>query len=452
MAKTDDDYDDRYLVTIKKNYSYLRRIPAAVARLDPRTRFIKQSLKTRDIAVARLKRDLLEKADDEQWAAMLTGNDPDAGRKRYLAMTKRAEAMGLRYKTVHDILAQDHAEALSRVEVVLDARTAANDVVAALGLEERPSVTWSQAYKIFVDEIAPGDIAKKSDNQKRQWLKVKQRAVNNFIKLVGDKPIASITRDDALVVHSYWNKRIYPKAGEPTASPNSGNRDIGNMRSIFERYHEYIGERDRSNPFHKLGFDEVEMTRPPFPTDWLLAKFLQPGRLANLNEEARGIFLALIETGARPSELANLLPNQIRLNDEVPHITIKARNGREIKTENSERDIPLVGVALEVFRKHPKGFPRYIDKEDHLSNTINKFLKENDLLPEPPEEGLPYSVYSIRHSFEDRMQEADVGDDMRRAMMGHDFNRSKYGTKGGLLTAKLREHRKIELPFDQAVV
>jgi hypothetical protein len=33
-----------------------------------------------------------------------------------------------------------------------------------------------------------------------------------------------------------------------------------------------------------------------------------------------------------------------------------------MKTDDSRRDIPLVGVALKVMRKHPEGFPRYRDK------------------------------------------------------------------------------------------
>jgi hypothetical protein len=30
-----------------------------------------------------------------------------------------------------------------------------------------------------------------------------------------------------------------------------------------------------------------------------------------------------------------------------------------MKTDDSRRDIPLVGVALKVMRKHPDGFPRH---------------------------------------------------------------------------------------------
>jgi hypothetical protein len=43
-----------------------------------------------------------------------------------------------------------------------------------------------------------------------------------------------------------------------------------------------------------------------------------------------------------------------------------------MKTDDSRRDIPLVGVALKVMRKHPDGFLRYRDKADSLSALVNK--------------------------------------------------------------------------------
>lgn len=72
--------------------------------------------------------------------------------------------------------------------------------------------------------------------------------------------------------------------------------------------------------------------------------------------QARLIVYALIETGCRPSEIANLLPEDIRLGDAVPHIRIRPRKGREIKTQTSIREIPLVGVSLEAM-KRAKRFP-----------------------------------------------------------------------------------------------
>jgi integrase len=110
------------------------------------------------------------------------------------------------------------------------------------------------------------------------------------------------------------------------------------------------------------------------------------------------------------------------------------------------RSIPLVGVSLAVFQKHKKGFPRYKDKGTHLSNTINKFLRENDLL-----ETDRHSAYGLRHSFEDRMKDAGVSDDLRRELMGHAVDRPKYG-KGYTLAVKQAALLKMTLPFDRKAV
>jgi len=110
------------------------------------------------------------------------------------------------------------------------------------------------------------------------------------------------------------------------------------------------------------------------------------------------------ETGARPGELCNLREDYIHLSAEVPYIRIEPRDDpqdpREIKTHSSICQIPLVGVALEVFRKHHKGFPRYRDNETTLSATLNRFMRDKELWPSEKA-----TVYSIRHGFEDRMKE-----------------------------------------------
>src|SRR5690606_26400145 len=153
-----------------------------------------------------------------------------------------------------------------------------------------------------------------------------------------------------------------------THSASSGNRDIGNMRQLFRMYHAHIGQGDKANPFDGLAFaQKLKPSRPPFPVVWVKKEFLGSEKLLGLNQQARGIVLMMIETGCRPSELANLSASTIHLNGPVPYIDIEPRldpdDPREIKTASSVRQIPLVGVALEVARAWPKGFPKYWNKE-----------------------------------------------------------------------------------------
>ena len=237
----------------------------------------------------------------------------------------------------------------------------------------------------------------------------------------------------------------------PTHTPSSGNRDISTMRTLYGAYFKYNGQRDRPNPFAGFNFEErgPKRKRPPFPTEHITGVIMKPGALAGMNEEARGILLASIETGSRPSEIANLMPGDIRLDSPVPHIIIQPRhdpdNPREVKTDTSERTIPLIGISLEVFKKFPNGFPRYRDNEEAASAAINKYLRENELMPTGK-----HTLYGFRHSLEDRMKLAGLGDDVRRMLLGHKVNREAYGTDP--LEWKQGELLKIALPFDPAIV
>jgi integrase len=226
---------------------------------------------------------------------------------------------------------------------------------------------------------------------------------------------------------------------------------MGNLRTLYSEYFAFMGDKERKNPFDGLSFSEKKKRkRPPFPVQWMKDEILVPGKLATMNDQARAILLILVETGARMGEIANLNSATIDIASNVPHIKIEPRHDpddpREIKTQSSIRTIPLIGMALEALRRHPNGFPRYKDKETVLSNTLNKFFRDNNLFPTDK-----HTIYSFRHSFEDRMKEAGLDHELRRMLMGHVIDRPDYGI-GGAMEWRLRELMKIALKFDKAIV
>lgn len=443
---------DRYLTKRQGNFHYKRRVPVTIAHLDERAPHVRTSLKTDDRGLARRKRDLLEAADDALWASLITKGVTDPARRRYEAAVKRVEALDF---TFHGAGYFEQPEAfddlVDRLRHVLATGQQDQIMEPLLGAIEVPKMTVSKAFELYCDEIVADELVNKSQVQKDQWKKVKKRAISNFIKLVEDKPMEEITIDDAKKIYRHWLARIAPKEGKATAGASSGNRDLGNMRVLYEAYFKHMGDARRPNPFEGLGFSlKKKRSRPPIPTDWIRDTVLKPGNLATLNEEARGILLILIETGARPSEICNLEPHAIRLSNKVPHLSIEPRedpdNPREIKTESSRRMVPLVGVALEAAQRHKAGFPLYRNRENDLSATLNKYLRSNSLLPTKS-----HTVYSFRHSFEDRMKEGGLDDELRRLLMGHTVDRPKYGS-GGSLDWRRRELMKIVLPFDPSIV
>lgn len=246
---------DRFLFLRSGNYYYRRRVLGQVAHLDERSPTIRISLKTDDLALARAKRDLMEEADNILWSSMILEQPRDPARARYEAAMRRVEALGLTYRSAQALASQSTLdEIISRLESVVASKMPQEMAQSVVGGIPTPAVTVSKAFEIYCDEIVPAELVNKSAVQKAQWKKVKQRAVNNFISLISDKAMTEITRDDAMKLYRHWLARIAPKEGAPTHSANSGNRDIGNMRVLYDAYFTYIGEDSRPNPFAKLNF------------------------------------------------------------------------------------------------------------------------------------------------------------------------------------------------------
>jgi integrase len=186
----------------------------------------------------------------------------------------------------------------------------------------------------------------------------------------------------------------------------------------------------------KLGLDDVfaatriqggrDGQRAPFAVEFIRDVILAPGKLNELNEEARDAVYAMMESGARPSEIVNLAAAQIVLDAPIPFIRIRAE-GRVLKTEHSERDIPLVGLALDAMRRRPDGFPRYFDKGSSLSATLMKYFGNHGLLPTDK-----HKIYSFRHSFKDRLKAVEAPEELIDEIMGHRTDKPKYGDGYGL--------------------
>ncbi|AKR57974.1 hypothetical protein XM25_19725 [Devosia sp. H5989] len=452
---------DRYLRLRDGHWHYVRRIPRGIVELVGKRSHVRVSLKTDDKSIARIKRDHLEAADNDYWASFLSNQSEEVALRRYQSAVRRADAIGLTYRPVHEILQRESLpDVVARFEAIMDERTPPAVVEAALGGIDIPRVTVTQAFKVYCDEIKPAELRGKSEAQKKSWKKVKLRAVNNFVALNGDMAMDEIERRHALKLFGFWRDRIAPtgNGARPTHNPSSGKKDMGNMRQLFREYWAHVApEEQRANPFDGLTFGDSENSRPPFTHDWMVNKIMAAGAMANFNDELRGIAYMVAAVGARPSEIANLDAPVIVLNAPVPHILIAPRTDpddpRQTKTRSSIRAIPLVGLALAVMQRFPSGFPRYFNKEGTLSNTLNKAMREAGLIPDeiPPGYNVGYSAYSMRHSFEDRMKTAGLDEELRKILMGHAIDRPRYGV-GGALEWRAAEIEKVNLPFDEASI
>lgn len=93
--------------------------------------------------------------------------------------------------------------------------------------------------------------------------------------------------------------------------PATASKELQSISSFYNSYFKHIEGvgGNRQNPFRGLNFEDVEdETRPPFPLE-IIQKMLTSDKLLKLNFEGRMIYLAFIDSGARPTELCGLEPS-----------------------------------------------------------------------------------------------------------------------------------------------
>lgn len=352
------------------------------------------------------------------WELSLAGKSGDA-LERFEAARNLAAHMGFRYKPMDQVAALPLDQILARIDAIAG-RGGALDPVAAsavLGGVPAPEISLSAALSLYWD-LSRDKVLGKSEDQVRRWRNPHIKAMNNLIGVVGDVALSQLSADDMLDFREWWLARI--EAGEAIAG--TANKDFTYISTVLRS----VVKKKRLGfepPVGGLSIKEGRArSRPPFSVEWIKTKII-PSMYEWDNMQAAGVVLVMINTGLRPSEVTGAMPANICLGADIPHVKIRGE-GRQLKTDNSERDMPLVGVSLQAMPA--LGFPRYRDKAG-LSATINKRFREHGLC-ETPE----HTLYSLRHSFEDRLLVAGIDERVRRDLLGHALGRERYGDGGGL--------------------
>lgn len=403
------------IIARKSKYYLVRRVPARYKDVEPR-REIWLSLHTDSKQMAEQKAPAAWDELLEGWEARLAGNSDEAV-TRYKAAREIARKRGFRYMPVEQVAKLPLREIVDRVDAAHDkrGRPVGAEVAALMGTVQEPKITVTQALDIFF-AISKDRVRGKSEDQLRRWRNPRMKAVTNFVEVIGDLPMSEITPDDMLEFRSWWNDRIDAEG----LTANSANKDLVHLASVLNAVNKGKG-LNLTMPLSGYAIKDNEpRQRPGFSEEWIRDKILAPGALDGLNKDARCILLGMINTGYRPSEAECMDAHQIRLDTEIPHISIEP-NGRTLKSAYAKRVIPLLGVSLEAFRECPEGFPQYRGSAG-CSNTVNKFLTQNGLRETPA-----HSLYGLRHSFQVRMVRHGVDDRIRRDIFGHRLTEDRYG-------------------------
>jgi integrase len=122
------------------------------------------------------------------------------------------------------------------------------------------------------------------------------------------------------------------------------------------------------------------------------------------------IALIQMEMGSRVGEVSGLGIDDVFLDNEIPHVYFRDKPWRTLKNDESERRVPVVGVALDALRaaltlprKGPGLFEAYAKPRgnDSASAAVNKRLVKWGL-----------TSHSFRHAMTDRLREAGCPKDI----------------------------------------
>lgn len=341
-------------------WHFVRRVPAAFAALDRRG-IIRHStrIKIKDDRLGRRAArvaDTLNAELERHWRA-LAGGEVAGEAKHYDEARQRARALGFDYVANEVLISLPLEKRLERLETLITKGLVEDrpSREALLGTARKPAFTLSRLFEEY-EAATRDEVRDLSPDQLRIWRNGRIRAVEQFVKIVGDKPVTELTESDGIDYAEWWRGRVI----EDNLTAKSANKDIGQLSRMLKE----LSIRRRLNLpdiFKGLRLrGEKEKSRLPFDASFIQTRLLQGDALEGLNEEARCVLYVMIETGLRPSEIVNLQKDTIHLDAPIPYVRVMP-DGRRLKTDDSQREMPLVGAALQALRLHPNGFPKYRD-------------------------------------------------------------------------------------------
>jgi integrase len=424
----------KYLFLRGDVYVYIRKVPSDLVSLEKR-KFIKVSLKTSDYDEAVVRNIKVNKETEKYFETLIASGANTSDRDRYNKAVKRAQYLGLTYKNATEISTGPFDDVQNRLEIAEKHIDNPAVIEAVLGGVDLPKIRLSNLTSLYFD-LAKGDVKDKNAAQLRIWKNSRTNAVKNLIGVAGDRVITELTTNDGLNFRDYWLERL----SDEGLSPETANKQFGHI----DRMTKEVCEHNRltfSPIFSGLRFKDVTSKKPrlPFTTDFILNKLLVPGTLKGLSEAGQLLIHLMAETGARPAELIGVdVEQELYLDQEIPYFHIKKNGIRTLKTRNSEREIPLIGYSLEAAKNGAfNSFKKYHENSISLTNLIGLYFRRQNLLPSDQ-----HTLYSLRHSFEDRMTAADVPERIKAQLMGHQYVRPTYG-QGGTLGKRLEWMKKF---------
>ena len=406
-----------HLKQIGQIWHYQRRRPVEFTDVESRA-LIRFSLKTGNFHEAKVLaaqhslRLEQEWADTQERGVSLRSNN---WIRQHNAAVEAQCIRGLTPKSAAELSDNDLIE---RLQLLLEEVTPQAQQKAVLGLVDKPALNLPQAFDRFWEYIQD-EWMRLSHDQQRVKRNVYLKSMRNFETAVGGVSLYEIERAHALKFRSWWMARVQSEG----LKPYTGNREINSLRRMVSVNFD-IDSESRTNPFSRVRLkEEKEVSRIPLSVEQIM-QIITSGTLSGLHEDFVLLIRLLVNTGMRPVEAIGLELCDIDLKHEVPHVHVRKNAVRGLKTDHSERLLPLLGVSLDAAEDLvvQGGWGKRLGKNMYATSIINRALRKSGIVTDPKQ-----SLYSLRHWFQDQLTKRDVVDRAQAQLMGHKFQRPKYG-------------------------
>lgn len=260
------------------------------------------------------------------------------------------------------------------------------EAIAKAALNNKLPVLLSEAFTVYLDNHKRGNDKDFQRAQRQHW--------DKLVGHLGDVALESVTRDQA---KAFRDARL--ATGVKTTTLH---REINVIRAVINVAINEVPLTIK-NQFESLvikGINDDKTDRIPYTR----AEVVRLVRAAQAkDDDKRRIVLMLAVTGARLAEIVGLRKQDVDLKAGCIHI--KAYDGRTVKTDASNRTLPLLPVALEaaklqmVATKSEYLFPAYARKDGTNANSASAALNKWARAIVPGK-----SMHCFRHTLRDQMR------------------------------------------------
>ena len=288
----------------------------------------------------------------------------------------------------------------------LDLRLKQTDVPGSHLLRDHSSQTHKTSVTLGSTLSHACDVYKrtKGNGRGKLFFTHTDRAVGYAIQCLGNKDLCEYTTIDA----GEFRDWLFTKG----LKRSSVSRNLTIVKAVVNLYIQEEG-LGINNPFAKIYIPSDENLTKRHSLTIEQIKLLQQ-RCKQQDDSLRWLAALISDTGMRLAEAVGLSKDDLKLDDEVPHVVIGKHPWRPLKTSGSARIIPLVGAALWASQRLSDTvsgeflFPQYVNgistNANSASAALNKWMKT--FLPKE------CVVHGMRHAFRDRLRAVNAPTDM----------------------------------------